>query len=79
MLSGLTRGYYTSGNPNGWAKATNYNQSLYAHTAFNGNASTYECAWMWKDGASWAGLHLTNQAINGHPNKTNLSGRWVNG
>ena len=75
MLSGLTNGYYTSGNPQGWAKATNYNLSLYAHTAFGGGASTYECGHIWKDGASWSGLH----APNGYPNKSNMSGRWVNG
>ena len=74
MLSGLTKGYYTSGNPYGWATATNYNQSLYAHTSFGGGASTYECAWMWKDGTSWSGLHVSN----GYTNRTNLSGRWVN-
>ena len=75
MLSGLTNGYYTSGKPYGWAKATNYNLSLYAHTAFGGGASTYECGHIWKDGASWSGLH----APNGYPNKSNMSGRWVNG
>ena len=74
MLSGLTNGYYTSGNPNGWAKSTNYNQSLYAHTAFGGGESTYECGYMWKSGSSWDGLH----APSGWPNKSNLSGRWVN-
>ena len=74
MLSGLTKGYYTSGNPFGWAKATNYNQSLYAHTAFGGGESTYECGYMWKYGSSWDGLHATN----GYPNQSNLSGRWVN-
>ena len=72
MLSGLTNGYYTSGNPNGWAKATNYNQSLYAHTAFGGNESTYECGYMCKYGTSHGGLH------GGYPNKSNLSGRWIN-
>ena len=73
MLSGLTNGYYTSGNPQGWAKATNYNLSLYAHTAFGGGASTYECGYIWKDGASYDGLHSN------YPNQSNLSGRWVNG
>lgn len=72
MLSGLTKGYYTSGNPNGWATATNYNQSLYAHTAFGGGETTYECAYMWKDNASWDGLHSEN------PASSNMSGRWVN-
>ena len=72
MLSGLTKGYYTSGKPNGWAKATNYNQSLYAHTAFGGGASTYECGYMFKDCVSWGGLHGP------YPNLSNLSGRWVN-
>ena len=75
MLSGLTNGYYTSGNPYGWAKATNYNQSLYAHTAFGGGESTYECGYIWKNnGSSFGGLH----APNGHPNQSNMSGRWVN-
>ena len=75
MLSGLTNGYYTSGNPQGWAKATNYNQSLYAHTSFDGGgASKYECGYMWKNGSSWNGLH----APSGYPNKSNMSGRWVN-
>ena len=74
MISGLTNGYYTSGNPDGWAKATNYNQSLYAHTAFGGAESTYECGYMWKYGSSWDGLH----APSGYPNKSNMSGRWVN-
>ena len=74
MLSGLTNGYYTSGNPDGWAKATNYNQSLYAHTAFGGAESTYECGDMLKYGSSWGGLH----APNGYPSSSNLSGRWVN-
>ena len=74
MLSGLTKGYYASGNPYGWATATNYNQSLYAPTAFGGGESTYECGYMWADGSSWAGLH----APNGYPNQSNLSGRWVN-
>ena len=72
MLSGLTKGYYTSGNPNGWAKATNYNQSLYAHTAFGGGDSTYECGNIWKGGSSWDGLH------GGNPPRSNMSGRWVN-
>ena len=67
MLSGLTNGYYTSGNPYGWAKATNYNQSLYAHTAFGGGESTYECAYIRKDGYSYEALPSNN-----------LSGRWVN-
>ena len=75
MLSGLTKGYYTSGNPDGWASATNYNQSLYAHTAFGGGESTYECGYMWKYGSSVNGLHIPN----GYPNKSNMSGRWVNG
>ena len=75
MLSGLTNGYYTSGHPYGWAKATNYNQSLYAHTAFGGSASTYECGYMWKNkGSSFGGLH----APNGYPKQSNMSGRWVN-
>ena len=74
MLSGLTNGYYTSGNPYGWAKSTNYNQSLYAHTAFGGGESTYECGYMLKIGISWDGLH----APNGRPNQSKLSGRWVN-
>ena len=74
MISGLTKGYYTSGNPDGWAKATNYNQSLYAHTAFGGAESTYECGYMWKYGSSWNGLHTPS----GYPNKSNMSGRWVN-
>ena len=74
MLSGLTKGYYTSDNPNKWAKATNYNLSLYAHTAFGGGESTYECGYMWKYGYSGDGLH----APNGYPNQSNLSGRWVN-
>ena len=74
MLSGLTNGYYTSGNPNSWAKATNYNQSLYAHTAFDGGESTYECGYMWKNGYSGDCLH----ARYGWPNQSNLSGRWVN-
>ena len=74
MLSGLTNGYYTSGNPDGWASATNYNQSLYAHTAFGGGESTYECGYMWKYGSSWDGLH----APNGYPSSSNMSGRWVN-
>ena len=68
MLSGLTKGYYTSGNPEGWAKTTNYNQSLYAHTAFGGSASTYECGYIWKYGGS-------NDGLNGRPN---MGGRWVN-
>ena len=72
MLSGLTNGYYTSGNPNGWASATNYNQSLYAHTAFGGGESTYECGFMWNYGYSWDGLHGGNLA------SSNMSGRWVN-
>ena len=72
MLSGLTNGYYTSGNPNGWAKATNYNQSLYAHTAFGGGASTYECGYMFKGCVSWGGLH------GAYPNRSYMSGRWVN-
>ena len=72
MLSGLTNGYYTSGKPNGWAKATNYNQSLYAHTAFGGGESTYECGYVFKDCVSWGGLH------GAFPNRSNLSGRWVN-
>ena len=75
MLSGLTNGYYTSGNPNGWAKATNYNLSLYAHTAFGGSDRTYECGYIWKYGSSVNGLHIPN----GYPNKSNMSGRWVNG
>ena len=75
MLSGLTNGYYTSGNPDGLASATNYNQSLYAHTAFGGGESTYECGYMWKYGSSVNGLHIPN----GYPNKSNMSGRWVNG
>ena len=74
MLSGLTKGYYTSDNPNKWTKATNYNLSLYAHTAFGGSESTYECGYMWKYGYSGDGLH----APNGYPNQSNLSGRWVN-
>ncbi len=74
MLSGLTSGYYTSGKPNGWAKATNYNQSLYAHTAFGGSDRTYECGYIWKSGSSWDGLHATN----GYPSSSNMSGRWVN-
>ena len=74
MLSGLTKGYYTRGNPYGWAKATNYNQSLYAHTAFGGNESTYECGNIWKNGGSWDGLHTPS----GYPNESNMSGRWVN-
>ena len=74
MLSGLTNGYYTSGNPYGWAKSTNYNQSLYAHTAFGGGASTYECGYMQKFGLSFNGLHV----FDGWPNNSNLSGRWVN-
>ena len=73
MLSGLTNGYYTSGNPNGWAKATNYNLSLYAHTAFGGSDRTYECGYIWKYGSSGNGLHSN------YPNQSNLSGRWVNG
>ena len=72
MLSGLTKGYYTSGNPDGWASATNYNQSLYAHTAFGGGESTYECGYMWKNGSSWDGLHGGNLA------SSNMSGRLVN-
>ena len=72
MLSGLTKGYYTSGKPNGWAKATNYNQSLYAHTAFGGGASTYECGYIFKDCVSWGGLH------GAYPNRSYMSGRWVN-
>ena len=67
MLSGLTKGYYTSGNPQGWAKATNYNQSLYAHTALGGGYRTYECGYIRKDGASYDALPFNN-----------LSGRWVN-
>ena len=74
MLSGLTKGYYTSGNPYGEASATNYNQSLYAHTAFDGYASTYECGYIWKDGTSRSGLHVSN----GHTSSSNMSGRWVN-
>ena len=74
MVSGLTKGYYTSGNPYGWAKATNYNQSLYAHTAFGGGETTYECSFMLKDGISWDGLN----APNGYPRQSNKSGRWVN-
>ena len=74
MLSGLTKGYYTSGIPDCWASATNYNQSLYAHTAFGGSESTYECGYMWKFGSSFYGLHTPN----GYPNSSNLSGRWVN-
>ena len=74
MLSGLTKGYYTSGNPDGWAKATNYNQSLYAHTAFGGAESKYECGYMLKYESSWDGLH----APSGYPNKSYMSGRWVN-
>ena len=74
MLSGLTMGYYTSDNPNGWAKATNYNLSLYAHTAFGGGASTYECGYIWKNGLSLDGLH----APNNYPSNSKLSGRWVN-
>ena len=74
MLSGLTKGYYTIGNPDGYASATNYNQSLYAHTAFGGGKSTYECGYMWKYGSSWDGLHTPN----GYPSSSNLSGRWVN-
>ena len=74
MLSGLTNGYYTSGNPNGWASATNYNQSLYAHTAFGASESTYECGYMWKHGSSGHGLHAPNY----YPSNSNLSGRWVN-
>ena len=74
MLSGLTKGYYTRGNPYGWAKATNYNQSLYAHTAFGGNESTYECGNIWKNGGSWDGLHIPN----GYPSSSKMSGRWVN-
>ena len=72
MLSGLTKGYYTRGNPKGWASATNYNQSLYAHTAFGGGESTYECGYMWKNGSSWDGLHGGNLA------SSNMSGRLVN-
>ena len=75
MLSGLTKGYYTSGNPDGWASATNYNQSLYAHTAFGGGDRKYECGYIWKFGSSVNGLHIPN----GYPNKSNMSGRWVNG
>ena len=67
MLSGLTKGYYTSGNPFGWASATNYNQSLYAHTALGGGDRTYECGYIRKDGASYDSLPFNN-----------LSGRWVN-
>ena len=74
MLSGLTKGYYTSGNPDGGAKTTNYNQSLYAHTAFGGAESTYECGYMWKGGSSYSGLH----APSGYPSLSNMSGRWVN-
>ncbi len=74
MVSGLTKGYYTSGSPDGWAAATNYNQSLYAHTAFGGGETTYECACMWKYGSSWDGLN----APNGYPSQSNKSGRWVN-
>lgn len=74
MISGLTKGYYTSGNPDGWAKATNYNLSLYAHTAFGGGETTYECGYMWKSGYSGDCLH----ARNGYPNQSNLNGRWVN-
>ena len=70
MVSGLTKGFYTNGRPNGWAAATNYNQSLYAHTAFGGGETTYECAYMWK-GGSGGGL-------NGNPSQSNKSGRWVN-
>ena len=72
MLSGLTKGYYTIGNPDGYASATNYNQSLYAHTAFGRDYTKYECAYIWKYGSSWDGLH------GGGPGSSNLSGRWVN-
>ena len=72
MLSGLTKGYYTIGHPEGNASATNYNQSLYAHTAFGRDYTKYECAYIWKYGTSWDGLH------GGNPGSSNLSGRWVN-
>ena len=73
MLSGLTNGYYTSDNPTGWAKATNYNLSLYAHTAFGGSDRTYECGYIWKNGRSYGGLH------GGNLYSSNMSGRLVNG
>ena len=74
MISGLTNGHYTSGNPECWASATNYNQSLYAHTAFDGDESTYECAYIWKGGSSWDAINTHG----GYPNQSNTSGRWVN-
>ena len=73
MLSGLTNGYYTSDNPYGFATATNYNLSLYAHTELYGaGTSSYECAAIDKNGSSLGGLHGS------YPNQSNLSGRWVN-
>ena len=75
MLSGLTKGYYTSGNPYGWSTATNYNQSLYAHTAFGGGESTYECGYILKEGKSYDGLYT--QGIR-YIYESNMSGRWVN-
>lgn len=72
MLSGLTKGYYTIGHPDGYASATNYNQSLYAHTAFGSDYTKYECAYIWKYGSSWDSLHGGNLA------SYNMSGRLVN-
>ena len=60
VLSGLTKGYHADGIPNGWVISTDYNMSLFAHTAFGASQHTYECGYCWKGGTVYGAPSSSN-------------------
>ena len=64
VISGLERGIVTTTNTNGWVSSTDYNMSLFAHTAFGAAQHTYECGYCWKDGHSY---YAPNIGSNNYP------------